>query len=94
MLEPKEHHHGQRVVAGPIPAPFPYANIAVCNPSESGRTGSGSSSLVKLQVPGSNAKASRAGIHVFHPSMYTYGSTNLHGGEMLCTQAGGHRAFS
>ncbi len=36
----------------------------------------------------------RAVVYNFHPSMYTNGTTNLHGGGMLCTQAGGRRALS
>ncbi len=31
MPEATEHHHDERVVAGPIPTPFSYAYIAVCN---------------------------------------------------------------
>ncbi len=34
MPEVTEHHHDERVVAGPIPTPFSYAYIAACNQLE------------------------------------------------------------
>ncbi len=101
MQEKTEHHLGERVVVGPIPTLISYAYIAACTQSEIAFpqiAGGEEVALPHLLNPKCmEAVPEQADVKSVqsHPKgTFILSSTNLHGGGMLCAQAGGRRALS